>query len=113
MVAPPVLTVADASAVRDVARSGAGRCPAPCRELARGCRWASGDGKELVCVLAHQELRPLGALPLVACRAALHVQPVTLHWGLDALLPVVRQERQAGAGARTLAWEWQKAREQQ
>lgn len=99
VVAHPVLTVADASAVRVAARSGAGRCPAPCRELARGCRWASG-GKELVCVLVHQELRPLGALPLDACRAVLNVLPVALHWEPDALLPVVRQERQAGAGAR-------------
>jgi len=99
MVAHPVLTAADASAVRVVGRSGAGRCPAPCRELARGCRWAS-SGKELVCVLAHQELRPLGALPLVACRAALDVLPVARHSGPYALLPVVPQERQAGAGAR-------------
>ena len=112
VVAHPVLTVADASADRVVARSDAGRCPAPCRELARGCRWASG-GKELVCVLVHQELRPLDALPLVACRAALDVLPTALHWGLDALLPVVPQERQAGAGARALALEPQQVREQQ
>jgi hypothetical protein len=104
VVAHPVLTVADASADRVVARSGAGRCPAPCRELARGCRWAWG-GKELVCVLVHQELRPLDALPLVACRAARDVLPTALHWGLDALLPVVPQERQAGAGARALTLE--------
>jgi len=102
MVARLVLTVADASAGRVVARWGAGRYPAPCRELARGCRWASG-GKELVCVPVHQERRPLGALPWVACRAGLNVLLVALHWGLDALLPVVRQERQAGAGALVLA----------
>lgn len=89
VVAHPVLTVADASADRVAARSGAGHCPAPCRELARGCRWAWG-GKELVCVLVHQELRLL-----------------------DALLPVVPQERQAGAGARPLALEPQQVREQQ
>ena len=112
MVAHPVLTVADASADRVVARSGAGRCPAPCRELARDCRWASG-GKELVCVLVHQELRPLDALPLVACRAARDVLPAALHWGLDAQLPVVPRERQAGAGARALALEPQQVREQQ
>ena len=91
---------------------GAGRCPAPCRELARGCRWATG-GKELVCVLVHQELRPLDALPSVACRAALDVLPAALHWGLDALQPVVPRERQAGAGARALALEPQQVREQQ
>ncbi len=96
-----VLTVADASVVRVVARWGAGRYPAPCRELARGCRWASG-GKELVCVLVHQERRPLGALPWVACRAGLNVLLVALHWGLDVLLPVARQERQAGAGGLAL-----------
>jgi len=112
VVAHPVLTVADASADRVAARSGAGRCPAPCRELARGCRWASG-GKELVRVLVHQELRPLDALPLVACRAALDVLPTALHWGRDALLPVVPQERQAEADARALALEPQQVREQQ
>jgi len=100
--AHPVLTVADASAGRVVARWGAGRCPVPCREQARGCRWASG-GKELVRVLVHQERRPLGALPRVACRAGLNVLLVALHWELDALLPVVRQERQAGAGGLALA----------
>jgi hypothetical protein len=102
MVAHLVLTVADASAGRVVARWGAGRYPAPCRELARGCRWASGV-KEPVCVLVQQERRPLGALPWVACRAGLNVLLVALHWELDALLPVVRQERQAGAGALALA----------
>ena len=100
VVAHPVLTVADASADRVVARSGAGRFPAPCRELARGCRWASG-GKELVRVLVHQELRPLDVLP------------TALHWGRDALLPVVPQERQAEADARALALEPQQVREQQ
>jgi len=100
MVARPVLTVGDAWAVRVAARSGACRCPAPCRELARGCRWASGDGKELVCVLVRQKLRPLDERPPVACRAEMDVLPVALHWGLDALLPVVPQERQACAGAR-------------
>jgi hypothetical protein len=53
-----------------------------------------------VCVLVHPELRPLGALPVDAFRAALDVLPVALHCGPDALLPVVPQERQAGAGAR-------------
>ena len=112
VVAHPVLAVADASADRVVARSGAGRCPAPSQELARGCRRASG-GKELAYVLVRQELRPLDALPLVACRAALDVLPAALHWGLDALQPVVPQERQAGAGARALALEPQQVREQQ
>jgi hypothetical protein len=56
-----------------------------------------------VCVLVRQKLRPLGALPLVACRAEVDVLPVALHWGLDALLPVVPQERQAGAGVLALA----------
>jgi hypothetical protein len=51
----------------------------------------------------HQERRPLGALPWVACRAGLDVLLVALHWALDALLPVARQERQAGAGALALA----------
>lgn len=101
-VAHPVQIVADASAVQVVARSDAGRCPALCRELGPGCRWASG-GKELVCVLEHQELQPLGALPQVACRAGLDVPLVALHRRLDALLPVARQERQAGAGALALA----------
>ena len=110
MVAHPVRTVADASAVRDVARSGAGRCPAPCRELDRGCRWASG-GKELVCVLKHQELRPQGALQPVACRSVLDVLKVSRHSGPDALLPVVPQG-QAGVGARARALERQQAREQ-
>lgn len=59
----------------------------------------------------HQELRPLGARPWVACRAEMDVLPVALHWGLNALLPVVPQERQAGAGARALALEPQQARE--
>ncbi len=95
-----VRIVADAWAVRVAARWDAGRCPAPCRELARGSRWASGDGKEFVCVLAHQKLRPLGARPLAACRAEVDVLPAALHWWLDALLPAVPQERQAGAGAR-------------
>ena len=103
MAAHLVRIVADASAVRVAARWGAGRCPAPCRELARGCRWASGDGKELACVQAPQELRPLGALPLVACRGVLDVPPVALHWWLDALPQVAQQERQAGAGALALA----------
>src|SRR5208337_3347003 len=66
------------------------------------------------CVLVHQEPRPLDALPLVACRAALDVLPAALHWELDALIPVVPQERQAGAaGARALALEPQQVREQQ
>ena len=52
---------------------------------------------------APQELRPLGALPLVACRGVLDVPPVALHWGLDALLLAVPQERQAGEGALALA----------
>ncbi len=64
-------------------------------------------------MLVHQELRPRDALPSVACRAALDVLPAALHWGLDALLPVVPQERQAGAGARALALELQQVREQQ
>jgi len=79
MVARSVLTVGDASAVRVAARSGACRYPAPCRELARGCRWASGDGKELVCVQVRQKLRPLDERPLVACRAEMDVLPVALH----------------------------------
>ena len=54
-------------------------------------------------MLAHQELRPLGALPMVACRGVLDVLLVAHHRGLDALLLVVRQERQAGAGAPALA----------
>jgi hypothetical protein len=52
-------------------------------------------------VLAHQKLRPQGALLLVA-----------LHWGPDALLAVEPQEQQAGAGAWSLAWVPQQAREQ-
>ncbi len=96
-VAHPVLTVADASAVRGGVRSGVGCCPAPCRELDRGCRWAS-SGKELVCVPAHQELQPQGALLPVAC-----------HSGPDALRPAVPQ---AGVGGRAFALAPQQAREQ-
>jgi len=82
VVALPALTVADAWAVRVVARWGAARCPAPCRELARGCQWAWG-GKELVCEQAHPELRPLGVLPRVARRAALGALPVARQWQTD------------------------------
>jgi hypothetical protein len=56
-----------------------------------------------VCAPAHQKLRPLGALPLAACRGVLDVPPVALHWWLDALPQVAQQERQAGAGALALA----------
>jgi len=63
-VAHPVQIVAGAWVVRGVARLGVvGRCLAPCRELARGCRWASQDGEKLVGEPGHQEPRPLGALP--------------------------------------------------
>ena len=54
-------------------------------------------------MLVRQKLRPLGALPLAACRAEMDVLPVALHWGLDALLLAVPQERQAGEGALALA----------
>ena len=54
-------------------------------------------------MLAPQELRPLGALPLVACRAGPDVLLLALHWWLDALPQVAQQERQAGAGALVLA----------
>ncbi len=110
MAAHPVPTVAGASAVRDGARSGAGRCPAPCRELDHGCRWASG-GKELVCVLGHQELRLQGALLRVSCRAALGVLLLARHSGPNALRPVVPQG-QAGAVAWALAVVPQQVREQ-
>jgi len=63
-------------------------------------------------VQVRQKLRPLDERPLVACRAEMDVLPVALHWRLDALLPVVPQERQAGAGGRALALEPQQAREQ-
>jgi hypothetical protein len=95
-VARPVQTVVGASAARDAAHLGAvDRCPAPCRELARDCRWASQDGEKLVGEPGLQELRPLGALPWVACPGVLDVLPGALHWVLAVRLLVGRQVAQA------------------
>jgi len=61
--------------------------------------------------LVHQELRPLGAPPWVACRAELDVPRVALQWQPNARLAVVPPpEPHAGSGV--LAWAQPQAREE-
>ena len=104
-----VRPVADASAVRVVARWGAGRCQARCREVGHGYQWASG-GKELLRAQVRQERPQQDAPPKVVRRAAWAARPGALRSGRCALLWVVLREQKAGLLA--LALERRQAQEQ-